>query len=256
MTSLCQDVAQGMGELFTCSQMDGQVRIRTPYLYPDGDVIDLFLREKTEPATLTDLGETLRWLRMQTVSLNRSPKQKQLIEDICMTHGVEFFRGMLLVRLRSRDQISSAVTRLSQAAIRVADLWFTFRTRSVETITDEVADLLTEKHISFERGEPLVGRSGRVWRPDFHTRLPNRSTLINVLSTGSRAAARGITEHVVASWYDLSHITVGPEGLRFLSLFDDTLDVWSPGDFKLVEPLSTVALWSRPDEFLVSLEAA
>ncbi len=34
------------------------------------------------------------------------------------------------------------ITRVAQAAVRVSDLWFTFKTRTVESITDEVADFL------------------------------------------------------------------------------------------------------------------
>lgn len=75
------------------------------------------------------------------------------------------------------------------------------------------------------------------------------------MSTGSRAAARGVAEHVLAAWFDLSHLQVGPEALRFVSLFDDTLDVWTPEDFRLVEPLSEVTRWSRPDEFAEKLAA-
>ena len=32
--------------------------------------------------------------------------------------------------------------------------------------------------------------------------------------------------------------------------FDDASDVWTDEDFKLVEPLSTISRWSRPDEFV------
>lgn len=78
-----------------------------------------------------------------------------------------------------------------------------------------------------------------------------------MLSTGSRSAARSVTEHVLAAWHDLNHLAAGPEALRFVSLFDDTADVWTPEDFKLVEPLSTTALWSEPDRFAETLlEAA
>ena len=65
----------------------------------------------------------------------------------------------------------------------------------------------------------------------------------------SWAAARSVANRVVAAWYDLNHLAVGPEALHFVSLFDDTVDVWEEGDFRLVEELSTVARWSRPDEF-------
>ena len=132
----CKQIEEKIGKLFTCSEMNGYVRIRTPYLYPDGDVIDLFLSEKNGSFTLTDLGETLGWLKTQTVAPKKSPKQRQLIADVCLNHGVELFRGMLTVRLKTAEEVAEALTRLSQASLRVADLWFTFRTRAVESITD------------------------------------------------------------------------------------------------------------------------
>jgi hypothetical protein len=144
--------------------------------------------------------------------------------------------------------LAVVVNRLSQAAIRVADLWFTTRTRAIETVTDEVEDLLREREVPFERSPTLVGRSGRKWRVDFQTRLPQQSSLVCVLATGSRAATRGVAEHVLATWYDLSNLRVGPEAFKFVSLFDDTVDVWSDEDFRLLEDLSEIARWSRPDE--------
>jgi hypothetical protein len=37
--------------------------------------------------------------------------------------------------------------------------------------------------------------------------------------------------------------------MRFISLFDDELDVWAPEHFGLVEDVSEIAYWSRKDEF-------
>ncbi len=246
----CDYIAENMGELFGCSQVNGYTRIRTPYLYPDGDVIDLFLSQVDGGAsTLTDLGETLGWLRTQTVSERKTNRQRRLIEDVRLTHGVELYRGMLMVRVRDPGEMAEAVSRLSQAALRVSDLWFTFRSQSAASINDEVEELLVAREIRFERGERLTGRSGRAWRVDFHTRTSERSALINVLSTGSRPSARRLAEHTLATWHDLSNLQLGPEGLRFVSLFDDELDVWTPEDLRLVEDVSEVAYWSRRDEF-------
>jgi hypothetical protein len=253
---LCADLQRGLGELFTCAPQGEFQRIRTPYLYPDGDNIDLFLKTDDDVITVSDLGETLRWLRSQTLSPRRSPKQNALISDACLTHGVELYKGMLLARCRAGDSLASVTMRVAQACLRVSDLWFTFRTRAVESVTDEVADFLTERHFSFEHGAKLAGRSGRGWTVDFHVRVPARSSLVYVLSTGSRSAARSVAEHVLAAWYDLSHLAVGPEALRFVSLFDDTADVWTPEDFRLVEPLSIVTRWSQPDEFAEVLAEA
>ena len=94
-----------------------------------------------------------------------------------------------------------------------------------------------------------------MWSPDFHARTAGRSSLVYILSTGSRAAARGVTEHVVTAWYDLNHLRV-PSNLTFVSLFDDTADVWAEEDFRLVGDLSEVARWSNQDHFLDLLQAA
>jgi hypothetical protein len=244
-----------LGELFECFDVNGVVRIRTPFLYPDGDVIDLFVKSSTDMSTVTDLGETLRWLRAQSLSSKRSLRQTKLIEDVAVNHGLEFYRGMLQARARTPAELASVVMRVGEGAVRVADIWFTMRTRLMESVTDEVEAFLTERQVPFERAQTLVGRSGKTWTVDFHTRLPQKSSLVLVLSTGSRGASRRISEHAVATWYDLSHLRIGPEGQRFVSLFDDTMDVWAPDDFKLVEDLSAVARWSQPEEFLQAIAA-
>ena len=256
LQTICGQLNAAATTLFTCSRQGQYTRVRTPYLYPDGDNIDLFYRTIGDTLTVTDLGETTRWLRMQSMAPKRSPKQGALIEDACLTHGVEFYKGMLVARCRPGEELMRVTLRVAQAALRISDLWFTFRTRAVESVTDEVADYLLEKKLPFERGERLAGRSGRVWLVDFHVRAPRRSSLVSVLSTGSRSAARSVSEHVVATWYDLNHLAVGPEAIRFVSLFDDTADVWSNEDFKLVEPLSAIARWSQPEQVAELLEAA
>ena len=85
-------------------------------------------------------------------------------------------------------------------------------------------------------------------------RAAARSSLVYVLNTGSRAAANRVTDHVVAAWYDLNHHSIGPERLQFVSLFDDTADVWDDEDFRRVEDLSKVVLWSRPEELIGTLK--
>jgi hypothetical protein len=255
MSPICEQLTTSVGALFTCSPLNGYIRIRTPFLYPDGDVIDLYYEEKQGIATITDLGETLRWLRMQTMSEHKSVKQRQLINDICLNHGVEFYRGTLTVRLKPGDDFAQAVTRLAQAALRVSDLSFTFRSRSTESFADEVEDLLRSRQVQFERKPPIPGRSGTIWRPDFHARLPNQSAFVSVLSTGNRATAKEIVAYATAEWFDLSNWAVGPEAVKFISLFDDTTDVWTEEDYRLVKEISDIAYWSRRDEFLEKLAA-
>lgn len=251
----CEQIIRGMGELFECSPVDGYTRIRTPYLYPDGDVIDLYLKEGSEVLTLTDLGDTLGWLRMQTAADKMTVRQRRLIEEARLVHDVELYKGMLVVRARGQEDLGSAVTRLVQAALAVSDLWITFRGHNTATVYDDVEEFLTLHRIDFERREKLVGRSQKTWKVDFYTRTPERSALVNVLSTGSRASARQMIEHNVTRWLDLNHLKLSAEPLRFVSLFDDEFDVWTPEDFRLIENLSEVAYWSRRDDFAELLTA-
>lgn len=255
-TAVCSEIRGGLGPMFECSDNGDYVRVRTPYLYPDGDYIDLFVKRVNETTTaVSDLGETIRWLSSNTLSAKRSPKQSALVSDITQTHGVEFFRGMLKARSNTPDTLAEVVTRVSQAALRVSDIIFTSRLRSVESVSDEVADFLQELSLPFERNKRLIGRSGKSWKIDFQVSAPERSSLVSVLSSGSRSAAQQITKGVVAAWYDLSQYRTLQEPLSFISLIDDSADVWSEEDFNLVESISEVARWSSPDTLTQLLTA-
>lgn len=256
MTKSCERLAAELGELFVCVTRERHERIRTPFLYPDGDNIDLFVTEKEGRLIVTDLGETLRWLRSQTLSPKRTPKQNALIADVCLTHGIEQYKSVLLARCQPGEALAPVVMRVAQACLRVSDLWFTYRTRAVESVVDEVSDFLAERDIRYDRRPKLAGRSGRGWTPDFHVILPARGSLVSVLSTGNRSAARVVTEHTLAMWHDLNALAYGPEALRFISLFDDTADVWAPEDFGLLDSLSIVRRWSEPEAFVETLAEA
>ena len=62
--------------------------------------------------------------------------------------------------------------------------------------------------------------------------------------------AREMVFQSTAMWHDLSYLKVGKEAIQFISLFDDTVDIWSQEDIQLIESLSDIALWSHTDEFL------
>ncbi|NCC51117.1 MAG: DUF1828 domain-containing protein [Spartobacteria bacterium] len=253
---LCTMLSNELGGLFSCSPHRDYVRIRTPFWYPDGGVIDVYATKRDGRFIVTDLGESLGWLKQQSVSAKRTDKQNRLLQDVCLTLGVELFKGQLVMKSAAPKEFAHSVIKLGQAAVRVSDLWFTTRTRSVESVTDEVADYLQEQSIAADRAVKVPGRSGRSWSVDFQTHTPEQSAFVFVLTTGSRAGARRVTEHVVAGWHDLVPLRTSAQRTRFVSLFDDTQDVWAEDDFKLAESLSDIARWSRPDEFSAMLREA
>ena len=257
VNELCTSIGRSLPPLFVCSPAAQEgVRVRTPMLYPDGDVVDVFVLERGSGYTITDFGDALGWLGLQSISRQRSPKQQMLIQDVCQTLRIEMFQDQLVLRQVIRDELAESVLRVAQAAVRVSDLWFTFRSQSFQNTADEVDEWLREKRIPFDRQVTKQGRSAQNWTIDFETHTDNRTSLVFLLSTGSRGTVRRLAEHVLAGCVDLSHLKVNQSGLAFVSLFDDTEDVWRPEDFNLVDEHSEIARWSRPDEFESLLRAA
>lgn len=115
-------VREEMGALFRFSEHGEYQRIRTPFLYPDGDCIDLFCKRERGGAVVSDLAETTSWLGVRSWAERRSPERTRLIEEACETHGVEFERGMLQARQRPGESLAAVVTRVAQAALRVSGL--------------------------------------------------------------------------------------------------------------------------------------
>lgn len=245
--SVCEDIKREFGGLFECEPVNRHIRIRTPFLYPDGDLVDLFYREEGEQKIITDLGETMRWLRSQTLSPKRTNKQKALIQDICMTLGVEFFQGELLVRVSPGQSLSEQLSHLSQAIMRASDLWLTYRTRTPYTFVDEIEEFLEEKNIRYSKNDKLIGRSQRPYSIDFRTFHPKKSSCMNVLSTGSKSVAKNKVDSSFTAWNDLSYLRTSDD-MQFVSLIDDSFDVWTPEDLNLLGRISTLAHSSDMNE--------
>ena len=251
---LCIMIKGGLSPLFECTPAPREgVRVRTPMMYPDGGVVDVFVLDRGGSYTLTDFGDTLGWLRMQTVSPRRTSKQVRLVEDVCQTLGVELYQGQLVLRECAPHELSETVIRLAQAAVRVSDLWFTLRPRSFKSAAEEVREWLVERHFDFDANVRHSGKSGREWIIDFQTYsngrvYPEGTSLVFLLSTRSRGAVPRITDHVAAACRDLGHLRIRERRPTFVSLFYDKVNVWREEDFHLVSQLSEVTMWSRPDE--------
>ncbi len=258
MTSaeLCESLRGGLPALFECAlEPQGGVRVRTPLLYPDGGGVDVFVLERAGTHVVTDHGDALGWLRMQSAGGKLSPKQRRLIDDVLLTVGVEVEQGQVRLRCEDPGELPDVIQRVAQAVVRVSDIWFTFRTRSAESIAEEVDDWLRERAFEYERAVRRSGGSGRDWTIDYQIVSGSHTALLFLLSSGSRAAARRISEHVLAGCFDLRHLADAGEA-SLISLFDDTTDVWQAEDLNLVEAVSETVMWSRPDELERALARA
>ena len=249
-SDLCEALRGSLPALFECALApEGAVRVRTPFMYPDGDIVDLFVEERGAEFLLTDYGEALGWLRMQSFSDALTTSRQRLLEDICRTLGIELDRGQLTLRCTDSSALADAVQRLGQASVRVSDIWFTFRAVGASSIADDVSDWLREQQFDFERNVLRTGESGRQWTMDYRIVAEDRASLVFLLSTGSQSWARRMSERVFTACSDLNDLLARERNTAFVSLFDDTTGAWRDEDFALVEGVSRVATWSQRDEF-------
>ena len=123
---LCTILAPSLPPRFVCSETRAEpgpegVRVRTPMLYPDGGVVDVFVLERGSGYAVTDFGDALGWLWRQSISQRRSARQEALIQDVCQTLRIDLVNDQLVVREVTRDALGEAVLRVAQAAVRVSE---------------------------------------------------------------------------------------------------------------------------------------
>jgi hypothetical protein len=187
--ALVQSLAPSMHLVQACDIIkNGAVRIQTPFLYPDGSSIDLFLDadpenliDRHDAYTLSDLGQTSNYLSTQQITY--TDRRKQLLEDICRTLNVNTSEGVLQIFLDKRSiaaSISDAITRLGQACVRAADLEFIQRSNSGRLLRDEVAQTFAEFHIEYKPNPKVIGRYGRPIKLDFEVFGRTRSSLLRI----------------------------------------------------------------------------
>ena len=106
---------------------DGSFRLATPFRYPDGSHIDVFLEDggaDFDGFELSDKGQTVAYLLDLHVKPWTSQERKQTVADTCTTLGVEQEGGVFCIRLPTGElnDLPDAIRRLGQACVRISDL--------------------------------------------------------------------------------------------------------------------------------------
>ncbi len=119
---LCVTIGKKLLSRFECSLAPQEgVRVRTPLMYPDGSIVDVFVLERGNGYIVTDFGDALGWLRMQSVNAQPSPQQNLMIKEMCHTLGIDLHSGQLVLRFGIDDTLEKAVLCVAQAVVRVSD---------------------------------------------------------------------------------------------------------------------------------------
>ena len=123
-----ESLASELRKQFECSPVpDGQVQVQTPLLFPDGDMVDVFVFEREGRLVVTDGGDTLDWLSGQFWEPGFTDAERRIAKEVCRSLGVELNQGQLEIKADSLTDAADAVLSLAQASVRIADRCYIHR---------------------------------------------------------------------------------------------------------------------------------
>jgi hypothetical protein len=187
----------------------GMLRMSTPFLYPNGESIDVFIdsdKPLWEEFCFSDRGQTALYLKNAHVSLDTTARRRELVEDILRESGVKLNGHQLTIRPRNHEpsEISDAIFRLSQMCVRISDLATHQRMRSSNPFRDDVEEFFESRNLRYESDvklPPVFGK--RDIRMDFEVWGGDRGSYVNVLAAMNDASAHSSANEIVVKLSDL-----------------------------------------------------
>jgi hypothetical protein len=242
---------EAIKEGVSCKPMpNGRLSIVLPFLYPDHDNVEVFVKENANTVIVSDLGETMRRLDMIGLDTHTSATTAYQVERISGGLQVSMEDGVLFKEGDSND-IGKLLFDVVSACTAIGDLAFGSRGFQPLTFEEEVATLLKSNDFSFARGRTVRGRSSREYKIDFMVTTMHRVSYVHTLSAQSRSGVLAWVNATFAMWSDIE--TGGEKVTRKVSLLNSETDKIVEGDVNLLSQVSTVFRWSEKNQFLSSL---
>lgn len=112
--SLEKIIPQSLASLFQCAQIQhsGLLGIRTPFQYPDGGIVDIYVEPRPNARgeyEVIDMGDAMLFLSMHTPEGEPSPFQLSFADETCLTIGIEAEHDILKAKAADMDHIAAAV---------------------------------------------------------------------------------------------------------------------------------------------------
>ena len=256
-TEFCASLHLQLGSMFECRPAGERVQIRTPFAYPDGDLIDLYWRDTPKGQVISDLGDTYGWLFLNGAHDKLTSKQNQAYDDACLTYGVERRDGLLLTYVMD-DNLAGAVIRLAQAITMVShtvDVGQQPPIPSKEITANRIIKAFEIYNLPYRRNVRLRDLSAVEWTVDFAVRSPQRNVALMALH-GRRHYGwqRRAIEHAYTAFSALAPAWKR-EVIRHepLSVIDDTDVEWNREPIAMLREVSEVVYLSDPRQLTAAI---
>ena len=128
MVARCEEIVKNYintikGE-FECTSIDGWLRVTTPYVYPNNDNIEVFIKEISHNLIrVSDLGQTTRHLHSHAFDIYSTPRRKCLFALIASWSNVKVRNGEIY-RDTEPEEIGRTMLDVIMASKAIGDLVF------------------------------------------------------------------------------------------------------------------------------------
>lgn len=222
----------------------GLYRISTPFLYPDGSYIDVFVEREPGLAGITqirvtDLGETFIWLSHLPIDPLQHFRRRAILHEILRVTETTHKDGELCDWVDDVKDIPESLLRVAQAAMRTADLIYTLRQVTASDFHQEFTLFLEGRALAYNERVTVQA-------PDREVEIAFEVTTRKVTSWAQLISAKSPTAHTIANeitlrWMDLAGVR--PEVQRVTVVDDDGTGL-RPYDLAHLEKFSRIASWS------------
>lgn len=114
----------GYGALFQIRPTDAgngdHICVSTPYIYPDGTVMDLYFRAEGDSILITDRGDFDFWVHSALAGVRFPSDIDERIASVCSSFGVEFHLGGFSARCGPSDSLAHVIAHVTQALMQAA----------------------------------------------------------------------------------------------------------------------------------------
>lgn len=235
----------------------GALRMSTPFCYPNGEYVDLFLASDEgsllDTYRLSDYGQTFQFLKNAMVSAFSTARKKEIISDITSQLGVHY-GGDLYVLLNNTDidDLSSSIMRLSQACVRISDMATHQRLRSSNSFRDDVEDFLDAHRFAYLADVWVPGRFGKDVRMDFEVKTTRRNSYVNILAAMNETSAHNSANEIYVKLLDMSATGKRIEH-KIITVYNSLSSAIRNEDIARLVTTSNVVSYPDEQDFLVRL---
>ena len=227
----------------------GAIRIATPFKYPNGESVDIFLylkRGLLDEYQISDYGQTYVYLRSAQTGITSTSRKREIVGDITSQLKVKFDKGELTASIHGDDaeSLSDAILRLAQACVRISDLATHQRLRSANPFRDDVEEFFEARRFAYIPDVKIAGPYKVQLRVDFEVNSSHAKSYVNVLAAMNLASARSSANDIFVRWHDL--IQAGSNSHQLVTIYNSTSRAIRTSDVNRLKEYSIVV--SYPEE--------